>query len=297
MSIGIGSGPSARPRHRAAGFTLIEVIVVVLVFSIMSVMAYGGLRSVLDTRRGIEASMQRSAELQRAFLRLRGDFQNLRDRPARDNYGDAQSPLVMDREGTLVFVRGGWRSPLQSARSSLERVRYRVEDGVLRRATWKAVDLPQDGEPSDLPLLRKVDEVRWRFLDASREWREQWPARAGGALGADEESLAAPPMAVEITLVTRDWGELRFVFRTPQAGLARGSSTAGDGTDAGDSSLLTREGLLPIEQLQVPASSPQTDGEDEEESTEEEPTAETPDPPSEDPGTGEVLDESGGGES
>lgn len=249
---------------------MIEVVVVVLVFSIMSVMAYGGLRSVLDIRRGIEGSMQRTAELQRAFLRLRGDFQNLRDRPARDSYGDAQSPLVVDREGTLILVRGGWRSPLHSARSSLERVRYRVEDGALRRATWKVVDLPQDGEPTELALLRNVDELRWRFLGSDREWREQWPEDAGGSLAPGSEALAPPPLAVEITLVTRDWGELRFVFRTPQSGLALGTDAA-----AGDGALLTREGLLPIAQLQLQAQppTPSPDADDEDDDSEEPPPA------------------------
>ena len=48
---------------RIGGFTLIEIIVVLLVFSVMAAMAYGGLNSVLRTRRGIEDSMQRTAEL------------------------------------------------------------------------------------------------------------------------------------------------------------------------------------------------------------------------------------------
>lgn len=235
---------------RDHGFTLIEIIVVVLVFSIMSVMAYGGLRSVLDTRRGIETSMQRTAELQRAFLRLRNDFQNLRDRPARDSFGDAQAPLMMDREGEVTLIRGGWRSPLHSARSSLERVRYELKDGALRRASWKVVDLPQQVEPVDLALLKGVDELRWRFLGADREWREAWPSDAQASFEPGASAAAPPPLAVELTLVTKDWGEMRFLFRTPQAGLARGSGADGGGSE-GASALITREGLLPITQLQL----------------------------------------------
>lgn len=231
-----------RPRHQ--GFTLIEIIVVVLVFSVMAAMAYGGLNSVLRTRSAIETSMDRTADLQRAFLRLRGDFQNLRDRPARDLYGDAQAPLTFSREGELNLVRGGWRSPLHSSRSSLERVRYELRDGALRRATWKVVDLPQQVEPTELTLLKDVEEARWRFLDSAREWREQWPDSAQATLAPGGSEPAPPPLAVELTLVTRDWGELRFVFRTPQAGLARASADTAGGVEPG-SDLLTREGLLP----------------------------------------------------
>lgn len=235
-----------RSIRAAAGFTLLEIIVVVLVFSVMAAMAYGGLNSVLRTRAAIEVSMQRTADFQRAFQRLRGDFQNLRDRAARDSYGDAQPPLSISREGELELVRGGWRNPAQSGRSSLERVRYRLKDHELHRANWRVLDLPQQSEPSELTLLREVEEVRWRFLDASREWQAQWPNEKVLAASQNNRASEPPPLAVELTLVTRDWGELRLLFRTPQAGLiSAGQNTPG----APSSALITRRGLLPLNLL------------------------------------------------
>lgn len=247
MKPGSMPGQPASVPDSVAGFTLIEIIVVVLVFSILSVMAYGGLRSVLDIRRGIETSMERTAELQRAFLRLRGDFQNLRDRPARDAFGDAQPPVTIDGEGILTVIRGGWRNPAQSARSSLERIRYRVKDGFLWRATWKVVDLPQEGEPTDLRLLSKVDELRWRFLGPDAEWHEQWPPDASGSLAPGSGKLSPPPLAVEVTAVTRDFGELRFVFTTPRSGIELGGDVASGGA------LSTKEGLLSVDNLPKPS--------------------------------------------
>lgn len=243
----------AQPR-RSSGFTLIEIIIVVLVFSVMSVMAYGGLNSVLRTRRGIEDSMQRTADVQRAYQRLRADFQNLRDRAARDTYGDAQAPFALDRDGVLTLIRGGRRSPMQTGRSSLERVGYRIEDRVLRRTSWPVVDLPQESKPADLPLLANVEELRWRFLDPAGQWQTRWPVNEsqGGALSAS--AAEPPPLAVEMTLVTKDWGEMRLLFRTPMAGLAARSASAGDDGGAspgGDSALLTREGLLPASALGI----------------------------------------------
>lgn len=250
----------ARPSR---GFTLLEIIVVVLVFSVMSVMAYGGLRSVLRTRTGIESSMERTAELQRAYMRLRGDFQNLRDRPARDEYGDAQAPLSIDREGHLRLIRGGQRNPLGTSRSSIERIQYTVKDRALRRASWRAIDLPQKSEPVDLVLLANVEEVRWRFLDTANEWQEEWPANSQNRGPGTSSASEPPPMAVEIIVVTKDWGETRFLFRTPQAGLASGSSGDGEadgglGTKRG---LITSEGLLPANALATGAGgTPQVPG-------------------------------------
>lgn len=267
---------SAFPRRPARGFTLLEIIVVVLVFSVMAAMAYGGLNSVLKTQRGIEESMARTADVQRAFLRLRGDFQNLRDRASRDAFGDEQPPFVLTRDGQVDLVRGGWRSPVYSGRSSLERISYQLEDGVLRRLSYRSVDLPQQAEPADLALLKGVEEIEWRFLDARDEWQTQWPPRSVADAGETGRANQPPPRAVELTLTTKDWGELRFLFRTPMAGLA------GDGVG-----LMTREGLLSLESLGLSVGPPGV-------SPDSAPTA--PQEPQPEPEAPPVADESSGGD-
>lgn len=275
---------------RARGFTLLEIIVVVLVFSVMSVMAYGGLRSVLRTRSGIENAMTRTADLQRAYMRLRSDFQNLRDRPARDEYGDAQAALSIDRDQQLSLIRGGQRNPLGTSRSSLERIRYTFKDHALHRASWRAIDLPQKSEPVDLVLLANVEEVRWRFLDTAFEWQEQWPADSQNRAAGTSSASDPPPLAVEVTLVTKDWGQTRFLFRTPQAGLVSDGADGepGDGAMASRRPLLTTEGLLPASALGIgkapPAPGGQKPDDDDDSSTpEEQPPAPEPETPP-DPG-------------
>ena len=250
----------------AHGFTLIEIIVVVLVFSVMAAMAYGGLNSVLKMRRGVEDSMQRTAELQRAYMRLRQDFQNTRDRPARNQYGQVDSPFMTEREGPVLLIRGGMRNPFGGTRPSFERVRYRVKDRALLRASWTAVDLPDKAEPVELTLLKNVEEVRWRFMDSGREWQAQWPANTMASTGTGTAAPEPPPIAVEITLVTKDWGEMRFLFRTPQASLSTGgASGTSTGGSTSTSNALTKEGLLPASALGIggtsrdPAPDPGTD--------------------------------------
>ncbi len=205
---------SGRLLRREAGFTLMEIIVVLLVFAIMSVMAYGGLGTVMSTRTAVEAAMTRTTEYQKAYMRLRNDFQNIRDRPARDNYGDVQPAFSGTREGAVEFTRGGWRNPLFLPRSSMERVTYALEDGKLMRATWRVLDRAQDSVPVKLPLLDKVDEIRWRYLDRQNEWQESWPPQSqnSGQLSPSAPQ-PTPPRAVELTLLTKDWGELRFLFK------------------------------------------------------------------------------------
>jgi len=198
-------------RHRTRGFTLIELMVVLGIFALLSVMAYGGLASVLDTRRAVERSLDRTAALQRAYLRLRDDFQQLRDRPARDGFGEEQPALRMADEGAVEFTRAGWRNPLGHPRPSLQRVAYRLDEehDRLLRLSWTVLDRAPDSEPVETAMLDDVERLEWRFLDARQEWHATWPPLSTGP-GA----IVPLPQAVELTLETRDVGELRFLFRS-----------------------------------------------------------------------------------
>jgi general secretion pathway protein J len=211
------------------GFTLLEVILVVLIFGIMSAMAYGGLNSVLKTRTAVEASIERTADLQRAYMRMRGDFQNLMQRPIRDNFGDTQPSLLGSRDNVVELTRGGWRNPLYLPRSSFERVVYRLADHKLERASYRVLDRAQDSEPVRVPLLDKVDELKLRYMDESREWVEQWPAQSSSSQ-SQNAAAEKPPLAVELTLTTKDLGELRFVFKPGSEPAPAGLNPFGSGT-------------------------------------------------------------------
>lgn len=199
-------------RFRQRGFTLLEILIVVAIFAIFALLAYGGLDAVLNTRARVEVSQKRIAELQKAYIRLRDDFQQVRNRPIRDNYGDPQPGLLGADNAAVEFTRGGWRNPLSQPRSTLERVAYRLDDSALHRSSWRLLDRAQDTPAVDVVLLRDVTDLRWRFLDAQHEWQTRWPTLQTAAT-TPQTAAAPPPLGIEIRLTTKDLGELRFVFR------------------------------------------------------------------------------------
>jgi len=196
----------------ARGFTLIELLAAIAIFAVMAVMAYGGLSAVLRAHDAVEVSLKRTAEIQKAVFRLQSDFEQARLRPVRDEYGDVQPAFISREEGRdgiarIEFTRGGARNPRLAPRSSLERVAYGLKEKQLLRYNWLALDRAEEEGLVELVLLDGVESIEWRFLDNKSQWHSNWPPRDAG------ESAETLPKVVELTLKTKDWGELRHLFR------------------------------------------------------------------------------------
>ncbi len=218
---------------REVGYTLLELIVVIGIFAIFAAMAYGGLESVLKTRVGVEQALTRTESYDRAYLRMRADFQGAASRIVRDNAGDDLPLFFFDTYNRRVeFTRSGWQNLLSFPRSTFERVSYvlddsqpkgasraRIEDKRLVRRSWLVLDRAPQTEPQELVLLDHVEDLNWRFLDNNKVWQDTWPAGdAGNAIGAATQTT---PLAVEIKLKTEDWGEMKFLFRVGAEGAAQ----------------------------------------------------------------------------
>src|SRR3546814_9545885 len=89
---------------------------------------------------------------------MRDDFQQVRNRPIRDNYGDVQPGLLGADDAAVEFTRGGWRNPLSQPRSTLERVGYQLKDNALHRSSWRILDRAQDTAAVDVVLLQDRSE-------------------------------------------------------------------------------------------------------------------------------------------
>ena len=190
------------------GFTLLEVLVAVVIFGIISVLAYGGYNQLIQQSEIVERSASRTRAVQSTVQRMSEDFEMLEPRPVREPLGETLEPALRSggtRVDTLLdLTRSGWTNPAGLARPTLQRVAYRLADNKLERAYWSALDRTMTTEPTSAVLIDKVRAASFRFMDQNQSWHDQWPPL--GYSGPDAARLR--PIAVEFTLELEDWGKL-----------------------------------------------------------------------------------------
>jgi general secretion pathway protein J len=191
-----------------SGFTLVEMLVAVALFAIASALAFGGLGALTRARSQLDAENERLGRLQFAVGLLERDLRGVAARAVRDGNGAVQAPLTGTRD-RLELSRHGLSNALALPRATIERVGYRLEDGVLQRQRYAVLDRTGGSGPSEDRLLDRVEALEFTYLtDDGREVAQWPPPRAQGD---------APPRAVAVTLRLPDYGELRRVLELPEA--------------------------------------------------------------------------------
>ncbi|MFW2373975.1 MAG: type II secretion system minor pseudopilin GspJ [Gammaproteobacteria bacterium] len=192
------------------GFTLIEVLIAMSIFAILSVMAYGGLEQVMKNRSQTEESLLRLRQIQLTMIKMQRDFEQLVTRDGRDELGGILPALSTGQtsDPLIQFTRNGWRNPAKLTRSHLQRVAYSLDEDKLIRISWPYVDRAQDAQALETELLDNVEDVSIRIMNNKQEWETSWPS-----LGISGTSTQSPAIAIEITLKLHDWGDIIRLYR------------------------------------------------------------------------------------
>ncbi|MCW8864722.1 MAG: type II secretion system minor pseudopilin GspJ [Colwellia sp.] len=190
------------------GFTLLEVLIAIAIFSVISLSSFTIFDSVIKGDEKAQVSSKRQNELQRAFLIIERDITQLARRSARLN-GEKPSERflqtatdVVDGEQAIGFVRHGWTNPgLLLPRSDMQAVAYQLSEETLQRLHFNFVDAVVGEEPKVRPLISDVTSIVFEYYDG-KKWQEKWV----------ENDL---PLAIAVEIETIDYGVIRRQFLVP----------------------------------------------------------------------------------
>lgn len=211
---------------RQRGFTLLEVLIAITITAVIGLGVWQVMNGVITARDRVNDVAEEFNGLQKAFLLMERDIGQVVNRPARDVYGDFEPALTnQGEEFDLKLTRQGWRNPLGTRRSNMQRAAYEYTGSELRRRYWVSVDQGQEDNSRDQLLLEDVTAFEIRFLDSERNWVDQWPTdEAMANLSPGARPDIPLPLGIEITLEHERFGELVRVFALPDfdAGEAQG---------------------------------------------------------------------------
>jgi len=208
------------------GFTLLEIIIAMAIAALIGVGAMELLNSATTAHRNIQEQGERYNQIERAFLFLSNDIQQLAPRNFRDEFGDTKNNLTSDDsigKTHLSFTRLGRRNPALLARSNLEKLTYLVDDvppdylkndPVLKSNWLKRISYAfPDGMAADQGLARvlldDVESIKAEFFDGE-EWTDYWPVDDGQ--GITSSSTVNLPVAVKISLDLKDLGLVERIY-------------------------------------------------------------------------------------
>lgn len=214
------------PVSRAAGFTLVEVLIALSITAFVASIAYSSLSTVIIGMESTRENSERAYAVNRAWMIISRDLRHFTDRPVRDEFGEREPALQGGQAARfpLSLTRSGWHNPVAHLRSNLQRVNYRLEDEALWRDSYPVLDRAADTEPDSVKLLEDVEYLGLAFLDSlasvqpsrdsatldSRNWPESWVVDT-----SEPDTLLVPPAALQITLQLSDWGEMRRFYELP----------------------------------------------------------------------------------
>lgn len=206
-----------RNAGRTGGFTLLEMLVAIAIFALVSAMAYGALSQVLRSRDRVTAEREFWTGVAVGFERMQDDVSQARPRTVRDIDGQSLPAFIVHPTDTralaapsLEFTRGGGLVMGDALRSDLERVAYELHDNVLWRLSWPVLDRAPDTKPVEAPVLRHVTDFRVRAFTPDGQWSDVWPPApmtSGTAVPVDQL-----PRGVEVTISVQNRGEFKRLF-------------------------------------------------------------------------------------
>lgn len=190
---------------RQRGFTLLEILIALAIFSIVALISVIGLRTLIQTHQRLTVAHDRLREVMSAVTVIRRDVTQMVSRPVKDTSGGILPDLWIRNREQLEFTRAGYTNPFQQeARSSLQRVGYLLKQGSLYRLTWPVLDRAPHTPVARRVILTGVQKMTLNYVNQVGELLEVWSTDA-----AENDGL---PRAMTLLLQLHDLGPLYLVL-------------------------------------------------------------------------------------
>lgn len=194
-------------KQKNRGFTLIEVIVALSIFAVLSIIGYKGISSLIQTKERVEVEDAKWQQMILFFDRFELDVKQSVNRPIRTREDTVEPawlgrPSFSGEDGAqLVFSRFGDPEQLGFLMDT-RRVGYRLHDGAIELLIWPSLDVAPSSKPEVFKVLTHVAQISFSYLSADGRWLNVWPE---ATVTTQQKSFA--PSAVQL-VIKLEMGEM-----------------------------------------------------------------------------------------
>lgn len=195
-------------KPRLEGFTLIEVLVALAVFSILAVMTSSAMYRAFTIKDRVSLQTGQLNNLQLALIIMNKSIYQATNRAVRVGSMKLQSALTGTRHH-VELTHGGLINPGNLEKeSTLQRIAYRCQNKQLIQRTWTALDTINPNQYQDKTLLSNLVLCHFSYLNTSLQPLAEW----------QQKQAASPlPKAIQLTLAYQKQYPLVYTFIIPKA--------------------------------------------------------------------------------
>lgn len=193
-----------------SGFTLIEIMVTVLIFAIISTISYKIVSSLVMTNQIVDETQEKWGSLSLVSGNLAKSVHRLIPLVVRSNNGEVL-PALYGKDG----VSGLYDGQLQMTLSGVigddvtgikppKRVEYRFYKNTLYLVTWPVLNRSASTVPQIDVLLENVKSFEPEFLYSNGQWRNNWPPE-GMAIDSMPKAMRVTLEMMSTESIVREW--------------------------------------------------------------------------------------------
>ena len=195
---------------RSAGFTLLEMVIAIAIFSIIGMISFVTLDQFIRSREALVETNKQLRDLQQAFLAFDRDVRFMVPRPVRDGLGETLPALMphsdgITIEGEILEFTASAPHPLNQLLQRLYRVSWSLQDKELIRKQWGVLDRDFDSKPRQRRVLSNVASIELNYIRP----REEGPGVEFTSIWEAENGL---PKGVEFIVTFTDERSYRRVL-------------------------------------------------------------------------------------
>jgi general secretion pathway protein J len=215
---------------RFNGFTLIEVMIALFIFAILSILTMRGMQTTFAAKQKSRQALDRLAELEIAYSIIQRDIEQIINRNVLQPSGGFKLALLVPIDNTaneglkaslnsesgynrLEFTRTGIVNTLIDKKvSDLQRVAYFQKDKMIVRHSWRQIDPTPDTLVDKRRLLTNVERFEIFFVDQYGRKTDSWEMVPSKLATQSFQPVLELPRGIVFNFLIKDYGEIEWVF-------------------------------------------------------------------------------------